>query len=66
MSPWDRPPNEGLWFHTGKNLRASHSKVKASLFRDTHSIDRVSADSEGERPQGARVVSFNGLGNFIG
>ena len=32
----------------------------------THSTDRVSADSEGTRPPGARVVSFSGLGNFIG
>ena len=40
--------------------------MKASLLRDTHSIDRVSADSEGKGPPGTRVVSFYGLSDFIG
>ena len=41
VSPWDWLPSEGSWLHAGKYLRVSHSKVKASLFRDTHSADRM-------------------------
>ena len=29
-----QPPSVGSWLHTGKNSRASHSKVKEGLFRD--------------------------------
>ena len=41
VSPWDRPPSVGSWFHTGKNPRVSHSKDDEDLFRDRdiHPID---------------------------
>ena len=55
------------WFCTGKNLRVSHSEAKEGrrfIQGDAHSIDRVWAISEGERPH--EVVSFMRVGNFIG
>ena len=63
-----QPPSVGFWLLTGKNSRAKHSEVKEGLLREeTHSIDRVSAILEGKRgPIGYGVVSFIGLGNFIG
>lgn len=65
---WDRPASEGPWLHTGENLRASHSKVEASLFREicTHSSGRMQSLSEGESSAGVWSFSFSGLGNFIG
>ena len=64
----DRPASEGPWLHTGKNLRASHSKVEVSLFREirTHSSGRMQSLSEGESSPGVWSFSFSGLGNFIG
>ena len=61
-------PSVDSWFLTGKNSRAKHSEVKEGLLREeTHSIGRVSATLEGKRgPIGYGVVSFVGLGNFIG
>ncbi|KAB1275680.1 hypothetical protein Cadr_000010630 [Camelus dromedarius] len=45
-------PSKGPWLCAGRNSRASHRRVKASLFRGTHSTDRVWAVSGGEgRPQ---------------
>ena len=35
-SAWDRPPSDGSWLHAGKKSRASQSKKKADLFRETH------------------------------
>ena len=63
-----QPPSVGSWFLTGKNSRASHSEVKEGLLREeTHSTDRVWATLKGKRgPIGYGVVSFIGLGNFIG
>jgi len=52
VSPWVGLPGEGPWPCTGKRLRASHSKVKAGLFRDTHSIDRMQIVSECENSPG--------------
>ena len=37
VGPWDWPPAEGLRLSTGRNSRANHRKVKASLFREIHS-----------------------------
>ena len=36
VSPQDRSSSEGPWLCPGKNARVSQSKVKASLFRETH------------------------------
>ena len=33
---WDGPPSEAPWLHEGKNLRVSHSKVKAGVIREIH------------------------------
>lgn len=49
MNPRDRPSREVGWLWAEKNSKASHSKVKAALFRDAHSIDKIQAISEGER-----------------
>ena len=67
MSSWDRLPSEVPWLLAGKNLRASHSKVKAGILKEV----RIPY-AECSLPQKARaalkygVVGFYGLGNFIG
>ena len=33
----ERPPSMGRWLRTGKNSRASHSKLKEGFFREIHS-----------------------------
>ena len=66
-SPWDGPPRECPWLCAGKNSRASHSKVKAASLREIHI-----PQADGSLSQKVRVaskygvVSFYGLGNFIG
>ena len=52
--PLGWPPSVAFWLLAGKNARANHSKGREGLFRkETHSIDRVWAISEGKR--GTRV-----------
>ena len=36
VSSWDELPSEGPWFPARRNSRTSHSKVRASLFREIH------------------------------
>ena len=38
MNPYHWPPSEDPWLCTGKNSKASHSKVKAGLFREIHTL----------------------------
>lgn len=52
--PSDGPPSEGAWLCPGHPWRASQSKGKASLFKDTCSIGRMGA------------LGVEGLSNFIG
>lgn len=52
--PSDGPPSEGAWLCPGGPWRASQSKGKASLFKDTRSIGRMGA------------LGVEGLSNFIG
>lgn len=48
------------------NSRVSQSRVKGLFREEIHTIDRVWAISEGKRAQKYGVVTFYGLGNFIG
>ena len=64
---WDGPPSECPRLCAGKNSRASPSKVKAGLFREMHIPQRECEPSQ--KVRGAPVygvVSFYGLGDFIG
>ena len=67
VRPWDWLSSGGLSLHTGKNSRASHSKVKQGLFKaETHFIDRMCA--LWRRTKGSRTESsvFDGVGDYTG
>ena len=66
MNPWDRLPSECPWVQVGENSRASHSKVNAGLLRGRLSMDRMRSVSESESAPKYGMMSFYGLGNFIG
>ena len=59
-----RPPSVGSWLHAGKNSRASPSKVKAGLFRDTHSIERMRSISESESSPGRNTLHRQSVGHL--
>ena len=66
VSPWDGPPPEGPWSHSGEDSRVSHKKVKASLFREIHTPQTVRPSQQERMVPRWRVVAVYGLGCFIG
>lgn len=64
-SPQDGPPREGTWLPAGQNSRASQSKGKAGLFRETHIPQAECRYSQKMRVAlEHRVIGFFGLCNL--
>lgn len=51
-SSWNRPQSEDPWLHIGKNLRGNHSKLKAGLFGEKHTLQAGCGHFKGQEQPG--------------